>query len=735
MRWLSRAALSIALIVVMARGLALETVRATPPASADAPAEFGPGAVVILDWLAFVPALLVLLRRVIDRSYTLRFTLAHGMLALIAILAGASTLWAGDKYLALVSAGQLIAAAALCWAFSQIVRNWQHLRIVAAVCVGLLAAYAVNGFIYREVELRDTIAAYEKDYATILQAVGVREPVDPARPREEKPYDQQQFEARLYSGALMGYTTSSNGFASIVTLLAIVSVGCVAQRYVDTRGERSPDQAELGWAAVPGVIALLSIYLLAFTGSKASWVALPLGVGALFAWWPLRERLKKHHGLAFGIACALVAMGVVALIALGLQRGGLPEDSLNFRWRYWVGSVGVFLDHPLLGVGWANFGDPYLAHRLVDAVEGIKDPHNFVVRLFVELGLLGGLLGLAWVVSLAWALTRPTPADAPTYVPKPSIQVMHLLPLPLGATAIFLVVHLSGPTINEMELIRRVLYAGVMALALGTVPILSKSQPVTDDRPAGFIHGAMVVAIGMLLLTSLIDMTLFMTGPLMIVAMVSGAALGVRLHLRPIGARGQVVSIVALTLLLLVWIVGLILTVVPVTNAGNLADKAMREFASRNVNTASDLMGRAARSLPIANADYEEMHATYLAYRPNGFAEALEAIGRAVEANPTSPRLWAQRARFRLRSGDASLVPGAIDDLKRAVELAPSEMDLRQELAEAFAGVGRRAEAAEQIEAVLGINDRLDPNEPKRLSTEQVDVLRTRAAQLRAGTR
>jgi len=48
----------------------------------------------------------------------------------------------------------------------------------------------------------------------------------------------------------------------------------------------------------------------------------------------------------------------------------------------------VWKERPLIGVGLDGFAQHYLAHRLPIAAEEPKDPHNFVVRAFCELGLM-----------------------------------------------------------------------------------------------------------------------------------------------------------------------------------------------------------------------------------------------------------------------------------------------------------------------------------------------------------
>ena len=58
----------------------------------------------------------------------------------------------------------------------------------------------------------------------------------------------------------------------------------------------------------------------------------------------------------------------------------------------------MFWRHPIIGVGWDNFYLHYLRDRLPVASEEIRDPHNFIIRFFVELGAIGGILMLAWLI-------------------------------------------------------------------------------------------------------------------------------------------------------------------------------------------------------------------------------------------------------------------------------------------------------------------------------------------------
>src|SRR5439155_824019 len=103
--------------------------------------------------------------------------------------------------------------------------------------------------------------------------------------------------------------------------------------------------------------------------------------------WPensfMATQLEKQltGGAMIGVDGVLAIFA--AAIGHGLAHGTLPSASLAFRWNYWIGSMRIFRTHPLLGVGWNNFGPSYLAVRAIEASEEIKDPHNFIVRILV----------------------------------------------------------------------------------------------------------------------------------------------------------------------------------------------------------------------------------------------------------------------------------------------------------------------------------------------------------------
>src|SRR5437899_11847852 len=98
---LTRSAFALTLALVMARAMMSETVRESlevMPGSSEVPRGPGAGAGLILDALCCLPALLVLVRRALDRQYSLRWTWAQILFGALATWAGLSALWSADKY-------------------------------------------------------------------------------------------------------------------------------------------------------------------------------------------------------------------------------------------------------------------------------------------------------------------------------------------------------------------------------------------------------------------------------------------------------------------------------------------------------------------------------------------------------------------------------------------------------------------------------------------------------------
>ena len=308
-----------------------------------------------------------------------------------------------------------------------------------------------------------------------------------------------------------------------------------------------------------------AFWAIAMARSRTAFATPLLALAALAALARWGGRLAARAKRAYWAGVAAVALAAAAVVGHGIAHGSLVHESLTFRWRYWVGSLALFRLHPLLGVGWDNFGPHYLGTRLPTATEEIRDPHNFVVRFFVELGLVGGVLMLAWMLRLWWEMTRPRPVVGSVVAgaPKPgapagdggrdSVALEYRTANPpgraapdgggsarvLGAAG----VAAAGVFINAaasvdfgevggyviIELFRRGLFLAALLAGMAAACLRARPELELDDRPAPWTLRAMVVGMGVFLVHNTIDFSLFEVGPLFLFMLLAGAVLGMRL--------------------------------------------------------------------------------------------------------------------------------------------------------------------------------------------------------------
>lgn len=155
--------------------------------------------------------------------------------------------------------------------------------------------------------------------------------------------------------------------------------------------------------AVMGYCLLLTKSRTAYVGSAFSLVVWSLAGQSK---WLGNWRKLALWGLAVGVGVAGIAL--VAGMTGGLDRLVLAEapKSLQYRLEYWWGSLQVIAESPLIGAGPGQFRQHYLAHKLPRSSEEIADPHNLVLDVWANGGLIA-LVGLIWLVVCIARSLRP----------------------------------------------------------------------------------------------------------------------------------------------------------------------------------------------------------------------------------------------------------------------------------------------------------------------------------------
>ena len=256
-RWqfLTRIALILAGAIVIARMTTLETVRGPWEAVPGAPVSLrypGPATSLLLDLLALLPALLVLARRAVDRTFTLRFRWSYLPMLLLAAWALLSILWAADQFSALVAAGLLASGLCLLWAVSQSVRSGASLRLIASLCFGLLLVLVAKSVFYRVIDAPANQAYFMSNRLNFFQERGWA----------PGSFHAVQFEQKLMSAELVGFYSSANTLAAVTVFLIVISCGIGIQKLKD--GESR------AWLLVPLVAVVAGAWIIVGARSKTA---------------------------------------------------------------------------------------------------------------------------------------------------------------------------------------------------------------------------------------------------------------------------------------------------------------------------------------------------------------------------------------------------------------------------------------------------------------------------------
>ncbi|MDT5271953.1 MAG: hypothetical protein QOH49_4139 [Acidobacteriota bacterium] len=135
-----------------------------------------------------------------------------------------------------------------------------------------------------------------------------------------------------------------------------------------------------------------------------------------------RVRGEEEGGRGGRARAALIRIGlgfslIVAVVFGALYFGGEDalsrlvgtvnsDDPTTGRAHFWRGTAGIIKDHPLLGTGLGSFGSVYPLYDTANGTYRLEQAHNDYLQILSDAGVVGGLLGLAFVVTLFWVALR-----------------------------------------------------------------------------------------------------------------------------------------------------------------------------------------------------------------------------------------------------------------------------------------------------------------------------------------
>lgn len=341
-------------------------------------------AVILLCGLAW------LITRAFDAPRSYRRTGLEWGSILMTVAAVVSCATAGQKRVAITASLDWLCLPVLAITLSQLMRTRMHRRVLLAAVVASAGVQAFHAFEQYFVGFEETWSTYQAGKAAFWANQGV--PLDSNRV--------EMFERRMLAREASGTFYHSNVAGAYLALCGIGALG-LAIGHWRRRTTNDSDVAlirKIG-SGVCAVVILSSVWL---TGSLGAIVTGGAGVVALLIVWLRGRWIRSHRRRLFAGGWTVFLLACVAVVGHGLYHGSLPGSSLNFRWQYWVNSMGMIGDHPLTGVGRENFGNHYLAYKSIESPEEISTPHN----LFVQAAGEWGLLGLVGVLMMVWGVSR-----------------------------------------------------------------------------------------------------------------------------------------------------------------------------------------------------------------------------------------------------------------------------------------------------------------------------------------
>ncbi len=257
-------------------------------------------------------------------------------------------------------------------------------QLIGAITLGFVMLLVVMGAYEMFVIHPNTIANYELTRDSFLAARGWT----------PGSFEALAYERRLHQAEPIAWFGLTNVFASFAG-------ACGAGLLILGWSLRKTDRISIVYL-LGGLVALAGLLM---TGAKGGIGAFGLGIGLTAA--AMLFKRKKLDGRAIAAMCGLMVFGVITRGFIGERIG---ELSLLFRSQYMVGSMRMFFEHPIVGVGPGAFQDTYAIVKPALSPEDVASAHSFGFDLIAMLGI-GGLALIGVFVSILSRIRLHTDTD------------------------------------------------------------------------------------------------------------------------------------------------------------------------------------------------------------------------------------------------------------------------------------------------------------------------------------
>lgn len=245
------------------------------------------------------------------------------------------------------------------------------------------------------------------------------------------------FEQRLLdSSEPLGMFALANTFAGLLAVGFLIAVAqSIHLLFSKTLHTAAKTDRLKSWILL--LPTLLIGYCLILTKSRTAWVGVLAGLVSLAHLSVFlnprtsaeRQQRWQKRTIKWGLAGTVLVTVFFLLAAFsgGFDQAVLTEapKSLQYRLEYWTGTWGVIQEKPILGTGPGNFRNHYLKHKLPGSSEEISDPHNLILDVWANAGIIA-LAGLLTVLALAVYYWVFKPGEVATRLEDPPLEMDHV---------------------------------------------------------------------------------------------------------------------------------------------------------------------------------------------------------------------------------------------------------------------------------------------------------------------
>jgi O-antigen ligase len=580
------------------------------------------------------------------KRFSYRFTAIEIGLCLFTIAALVAGLAASDKRAAITDFVTMLAPILMAVLLVQILDSKPKIKLLLAViaALGVISAYQCSSQLLAG--NRQLVEFYEQNPDEVLAQQNI----------DTNTLKHWQFEHRLYSKDISGFFTTSNSAGSFALLASFAGIALFIDHFRNRKSSSSTRQLILC-----GLGVVIIIFGLVITQSKGA-LAASLVAAAMFAFYLLSPKWLKTHKTMVLLVCLLLALVAgCAVVQYGITHGWLPGgNSMLVRWQYWHASAQMYADHPRTGVGPGNFAHIYFHYKPPSAMEEVADPHNFLLSILTQYGLIGlvAFLAMIFLPLRKVIFTKPSLSSTKAQQPEPNLRKF-ALPVAIAISVSLLLIRpilipiktggyidvTMGPTIYLIVMIYVifVLYiAPVVAFAVG-LWLLTANHNKTEHTDLGYTRAALFCAICAFLIHNLIDFAVFEPGASTAFWAVLACLIAANYHQKP---GHQLLLKPTLPVRMLITAVGLVLAwayldyalIPPAKSAANI-HRATHATSLGRYHQAHNFLARAAEDDPLSptpsalNAELYLHHFKVTASKDRNLLDAakdslLEAINR-----------------------------------------------------------------------------------------------------------